>query len=68
MKLGDVVRTKSKVGKEKGIGLVIDIEPKMYLSSGERDDSVLLHLLLADGSRASWFDWQLEIVSKVEQE
>ena len=68
MKLGDVVRTKSKVGKEKGIGLVIDIEPKMYLSSGERDDSVLIHLLLADGSRASWFDWQLEIVSKVEQE
>lgn len=68
MKLGDVVRTKSKVGKEKGIGLIIDIEPKMYLSSGERDDSMLIHLLLADGSRASWFDWQLEIVSKVEQE
>jgi len=68
VKLGDVVRTKSKVGKEKGIGLIIDIEPKMYLSSGERDDSMLIHLLLADGSRASWFDWQLEIVSKVEQE
>jgi len=48
--------------------LIVDMEPKMYLSSVERDESLLIHLLLADGSRASWFDWQLEIVSKVEQE
>ncbi len=67
MKAGDVARTKSKVGKEREIGLVVDMEPKMYLSSGERDESLLVHLLLVDGSRASWFDWQLEIVSKMEE-
>ena len=67
MKVGDLARTKSKVGKDREIGLIVDMEPKMYLSSVERDESLLIHLLLADGSRASWFDWQLEIVSKEEE-
>ena len=67
MKSGDLVRVKSSVSRKGAIGLVVDIEPRMFLSSGERDEIMMVHILELDGERFSWFDWQLEVISISEQ-
>ena len=66
MKPGDLVKVKSSTTRKGAIGLVVDIEPRMFLSSGERDETVMVHILDLDGGRFSWFDWQLEVISTSE--
>ena len=68
MKPGDLVKVKSSITRKGAIGLVVDIEPRMFLSSGESDEAMMVHILDLDGGRFSWFDWQLEVISTAEQE
>ncbi len=67
VKPGDLVKVKSSATRKGAIGLVVDIEPRLFTSIVKRDKTEMVHVLGSGGGRFSWFDWQLEVISTTEQ-